>query len=132
MAYKGGDESFFGVGVPYISFATGYTPEELERLNWASLSPWLHSEEDTINKIDKKLLKKHLRFFAILILRLCNSEIVPYNLSDLVGAMKSHIETLKELSEAVKTMDLNPLILRVEELERSVQTLEKKIGSPMQ
>ncbi len=26
MPYKGGDQSFFGVGVPYICFATGYTP----------------------------------------------------------------------------------------------------------
>jgi len=125
MAYKGGDESFFGVGVPYFGFSTGYTPEELRRLNWASLSPWLHSEEDTMDKIDKKLYEKHLRFFAILILRLCNSDLVPYNLSDLAGTLKSHLESLNKLSENIKSIELNSLIGKVGQLESSVQTLDE-------
>ncbi|NIO48510.1 MAG: M28 family peptidase [Candidatus Aminicenantes bacterium] len=121
QAYKGGDESFFGIGVPYIGFSTGYTPEELEKLNWASLSPWLHSEADTIDKIDKNLYEKHLHFFAIMILRLCNSEIVPYNLSDLGGAFRSHLESLKKLSKGIKSTELNSLIAKAKEFDRSVQ-----------
>jgi len=125
MAYKGGDESFLGVGVPYIGFSTGYTPEELKKLNWASLSPWLHSEADTLDKIDKKLFERHLHFFAIMILRLCNSEIVPYNLSDLVEVTNSHLESLKRLSEDIESIELNSLMEKVEQLERSVQTLSE-------
>ncbi|MDH5405391.1 MAG: M28 family metallopeptidase [Candidatus Aminicenantes bacterium] len=125
MAYKGGDESFLGVGVPYIGFSTGYTPEELERLNWASLSPWLHSEADTLDKIDKKLYEKHLHFFAVLITRLCNSEMVPYDLSALVGVSKSHVESLKELSEGIKPIELNSLMAKVQQLESAVQSLNK-------
>ncbi|MFB0517701.1 MAG: hypothetical protein ACETWC_00295 [Acidobacteriota bacterium] len=125
MAYKGGDESFLGVGVPYIGFSAGYTPEELERLNWASLSPWLHSEADTLDKIDKKLYEKHLHFFAVLITRLCNSEMVPYDLSALVGAAKSHLESLKELSEGIKPIELNSLMVKVEQLERAINALNK-------
>ncbi len=125
QAYKGGDESFLGIGVPYIGFSTGYTPEELEKLNWASLSPWLHSEADTIDKIDKKLYEKHLHFFAAMILRLCNSELVPYNLSDLGGTLKFHLESLKKISKGIKTTELNSLIAKADELERLVQNFNK-------
>ena len=124
-AYKGGDESFLGVGVPYIGFSTGYTPEELKRLNWASLSPWLHSEADTIDKIDKELFEKHLHFFAVLIFRLCNSEMVPYNLLHLVEVMKSQLESLKKSAENIKSIELKSLLAKVEQLDGSVQGLNK-------
>jgi len=125
LPYKGGDQSFFGVGVPYISFATGYTPEELERLNWASLSPWLHSEADTLDKIDKELLARHLHFFATLILRLCNSEMIPYNLLEPVGLLRSHLETLKKLSEGIPSIELDRLVGQVEQLDKAVRALEQ-------
>lgn len=122
MPYKGGDQSFFGVGVPYINFATGYTPQELERLNWASLSPWLHSEADTLDKIDPALYERHLHFFAILTLRLCNAEVIPYHLSEPIGLLKAQLETLKGLSEAI---ELDSLIAKVEQLEEAVQALNR-------
>jgi len=124
-AYKGGDQSFFGVGVPYIGFATGYTREELERLNWASLSPWLHSEADTIDKVDKKLFERHLHLFATLVLRLCNSEMIPYDLSQPVGLLKSHLESLKNLSRDIESIELDSLTEKVEQLDKSVQTLNE-------
>lgn len=126
MAYKGGDQSFFGVGVPYIGFATGYTPEELKRLNWASLSPWLHSEADTIDKIDKNLYEKHLRFFASLIVQLCNSELIPYNLNDITSVLNSHLDSLKELSEDLPQIHFNSLIEKAALLEKTVQSFHSK------
>ncbi|MFQ5720932.1 MAG: hypothetical protein ACE5GI_00375 [Candidatus Aminicenantales bacterium] len=123
QAYKGGDEYFLGIGVPYIGFATGYTQEELERLNWASLSPWLHSEADTVDKIDKKLFEKHLHFFAVLILRLCNSEVIPYNLSDLAAVLKSSLESLKKLSAGKKLIDWVSLIDKATKLEQAAEVL---------
>lgn len=123
QVYKGGDESFLGVGVPYIGFATGYTPQELKRLNWASLSPWLHSEADTIDKIDKKLLEQHLHFFGALIYQLCNSEIVPYNLLELTDAVASHIKFLQKFAEDIESIELENLIGKIERLEKSVKAL---------
>jgi len=125
MVYKGGDESFLGIGVPYIGFSTGYTPEELKKLNWASLSPWLHSEADTLDKIDKELYGRHLHFFATLIFRLCSSEMVPYNLMDLAEELKSHLESLKKLSKEIKSIELDNLIGKVELLEKSILTFKK-------
>ncbi len=125
LPYKGGDQSFFGVGVPYISFATGYTPQELERLNQASLSPWLHTEADTLDKIDRELYETHLHFFARLILRLCNTDVIPYDLSAPVGLLKSHLQALKELSAGIETIEWDSLIGKAEQLETSVQALSR-------
>jgi hypothetical protein len=123
MPYKGGDQSFFGVGVPYISFATGYTPEELEQLNWAFLSPWLHTEADTLDKVDKELYDKHLHFFATLVLRLCNSELIPYDLSQPVALLTSHLEALKEMASDVEALDLDGLIEKTGRLRMAVDAL---------
>jgi len=124
VPYKGGDQSFFGVGVPYISFATGYTPEELERLNWASLSPWLHSEADTLDKVDRALYDRHLHFFASLVVRLCNAAVIPYNLLEPVGLCKAHLQSLHELSGGNASLGLDALIGQAEQLEGSVHRLE--------
>ena len=120
MPYKGGDQSFFGVGVPYISFATGYTQEELERLNWAFLSPWLHTEADTLDKVDKDLYDKHLDFFGTLVLRLCHTERVPYDLSNSVAMLKSQLEALRELAADAEAIDLEGLIECAGRLEMAV------------
>jgi len=123
MPYKGGDQSFFGVGVPYISFATGYTPEELERLNWAFLSPWLHTEADTLDKVDRQLYGTHLDFFGTLILRLDNAQVIPYDLSEPAARLKSDLQALAELAAGVEAVSLDGLIARTEELAAAVEAL---------
>ncbi len=123
MPYKGGDQSFFGVGVPYITFATGYTPEELERLNWAFLSPWLHTEADTLDKVDRQLYDTHLDFFATLILRLDNAEAIPYDLSEPVARIRADLQALQELAPGAKGVNVDGLIDKADELERAVQAL---------
>ncbi len=125
LPYKGGDQSFFGVGVPYISFATGYTPEELERLSWASLSPWIHSEADTLDKIDRELYETHVDFFATLIVRLCNAKVIPYDLLETVALVTSHLNTLKELADGIPSIELDSLISRAGQLKVAVQRLNE-------
>jgi hypothetical protein len=123
--YKGGDQSFFGVGVPYISFATGYTPEELERLNWASLSPWLHTEADTLDKVDRELFDQHLHFFATLVTRLCNTQIVPYDLSGLVGDIASQLDALQEMSAGMGLAQVDSLAAKARQLEEAAQRYQE-------
>ncbi|MDD6043091.1 MAG: M28 family peptidase [Eubacteriaceae bacterium] len=89
QAYKGGgDSSFFGVGVPYCSFATEYTQERLEELNYAFYSPWLHTPNDTIDKIDRDLLMKHAEYFTYVMEKLANSEQVEYDMKALAEDVK--------------------------------------------
>jgi hypothetical protein len=121
-AYKGGDESFFGIGIPYISFYTGYTPEKLRELNWASLSPWLHSEADTIDKIDKDLFSKHMIFYASLIFRLCNALVIPYNFTLVADKL---IKDLKELNILEGKLSLTDLIEKAEQLKEVAEKLNE-------
>jgi hypothetical protein len=123
MPYKGGDQSFFGVGVPYTSFATGYTPEELERLNWAFLSPWLHTEADTLDKVDKQLYDRHLHFFATFILRLCNADAIPYDLTKPIALLQSQLEELKSLATGIEVVEFDSLLDKAAQLEAAVQAL---------
>lgn len=97
-AHKGGgDSSFFGTGVPYIHFATEYTEEKLMELNYAFYSPWLHSNDDTVDKIDKGLYKKHMNFFASLAVDLCNKDIIPYEFDSVADDIRNKIIELKKL-----------------------------------
>ena len=109
--------------MPDITFATGYTPEELGRLNWAFLSPWLHTEADTLDKVDKGLYGTHLDFFAALVTRLNRAEAIPYDLSEPVARLSSGLQALAELAEGVQGVTLDSLIGRAEELAAAVQAL---------
>jgi len=94
-AYKGGgDSSFFGVGAPYINFATEYTEEMLKELNYAFYSPWLHSDSDTTDKIDRKLYIKHSEYFCHLLYQLVNRDIIPYDPVDLADDVLRQYEKL--------------------------------------
>lgn len=98
-AYKGGgDSSFFGVGVPYCSFATEYTEEKLVELNYAFYSPWLHSDSDTIDKLDRDLLLGHGKYFAYIIEGMVNADRVPYDLKALADDTREQWSQIKVLS----------------------------------
>ncbi|MEM3699418.1 MAG: M28 family peptidase [Candidatus Bathyarchaeia archaeon] len=121
-AYKGGDESFFGIGIPYLSFYTGYTSEKLKELNWASLSPWIHSEADTLDKIDKELFSKHLLFYTLLILRLCNALVIPYNF---VLVADKLMQDLKELNKLERRLNFSDLIKKTEKLKKVAEKMNE-------
>jgi hypothetical protein len=121
--YKGGDQSFFGIGVPYAGFYTRYTPEKLKEYNNAFLSPWLHTPSDTIDKIDKKLYSKHLKFFTVLVANLCNVPLVPYNLVAVAEKLIGDLEKLKSLNKENSVLDLDFLIHRAQNLKAMVVQL---------
>ena len=96
-AYKGGgDSSFFGLGVPYISFATEYTDEELERLNYAVYGPWLHTDYDTVDKVDFDIYHQTMIYFTHLVTSLATAERIPYALLDFVSEIKTGLTQLTD------------------------------------
>lgn len=104
-AYKGGgDSSFFGIGVPYISFATEYTEAKLKELNYAFYSPWLHSDSDTIDKIDRDLLAGHGCYFLYLLEQLVSSPLVPYDLSALAEDIEGQWKAICAGAGRAKTL----------------------------
>jgi hypothetical protein len=99
-AHKGGgDSSFFGIGIPYVAIATEYSEDELKELNYAFYSPWLHTEEDTVDKIDPELYKKHAEIFLACILRLSHLEEIPYNIEKLLQTLINDLNSLSQWDE---------------------------------
>lgn len=131
-AYKGGDASFFGVGVPYVSFYTGYTQQELKRLNYASLSPWLHSEADTIDRIDRALFGKHLGFFALLVTDLCNATVLPYDVVSLADRLCCDISQLEELAGTRFAAGTGGLLEKARHLREDLKKLNLQREPPVE
>ncbi|NLN49411.1 MAG: M28 family peptidase, partial [Clostridiales bacterium] len=125
-AYKGGgDSSFFGIGVPYISFATEYTEEKLKELNYAFYSPWLHSDEDTIDKIDKELYVKHCEVFTTLLLRLCNCDTVPYSLMEIAKEVKEKVEVIVKTGSKETIDELAAIVSISRDFQKAAEEFSK-------
>jgi len=126
--YKGGDASFLGVGVPYAFVYTTYTEEELRtKLNWASLSPWLHSEEDTVDKIDKELFEKHLKLYALALLKLCNAEIIPYNAGAVVDRLIEDLKAVNMIGDERLVSDVIDLAEKLREYAEELHGYKQKL-----
>lgn len=121
QAYKGGgDSSFFGIGVPYISFATEYTEEVLKELNYAFYSPWLHTPDDTVDKIDPVLMEKHVEYFMYILEKLVNAEFVPYAMDDLGEDVRSQWEKVMARSGKAEEL-LKPVDAKAAEYEEAMK-----------
>lgn len=122
-AYKGGgDSSFFGVGVPYCSFATEYTEDKLKELNYAFYSPWLHTDDDTTDKVDENLMKKHVEYFLYVAEKMINDDFVPYNLKDLADDVEGQWREIIDSAGKAEGM-LQPYSAKVEEYVKSLYRL---------
>jgi hypothetical protein len=130
--YKGGDASFFGVGIPYIFVYTGYTEEDLKKLNYASLSPWIHSEEDTLDKIDKDLFEKHLKFYAILTTRLATIEILPYNVIQVVDKLIEDLRNLDKICSEIRVDDIIELAEKLKMLIIELDNYKEKVQNKLE
>jgi hypothetical protein len=75
--------------------------------------------------VDRGLYDRHLHFFATLVLRLCNTERVPYDLSQPVALLASHLEALVELASGVKAIDLDGLLKKTGRLETAIGALPR-------
>lgn len=130
-AYKGGgDSSFFGIGVPYCSFATEYTEDKLKELNYAFYSPWLHSDSDTIDKLDRDLLLGHAKYFAYIIDGMANGGRVPYNLEALAEDAEKQWAEIRERAGrgAALIEDLGPIAKAYGQALRKLWSMREKEG----
>ena len=119
-----GDSSFFGVGVPHIHFATEFTPEKLKQLNFAFYGPSLHTEKDTIDKIDRELYQRHADFFLALTLDLVFTEVVPYDFTERLRQLHAGLCYLADESEPIYSGKIEPLVRIAEQLIQTYQTVE--------
>jgi hypothetical protein len=128
LPLKIGDNSFLGIGIPYVfTFAT-YAEDELERLGGALFGWWYHSEEDTLDKIDKNLLELQAQLYLKYILKLSTETIIPFDFEPYIDILISEtLEVNKIFSKRLDTSFLNELLNKIKSLKVKINEFNKAI-----
>ena len=96
LPLKIGDNSFLGIGIPYIFTFTTYTQRELEELGNAIFGWWYHSEEDTLDKLDEELLSLQADLYFEYVYRLANGPIIPWDYEFFVKYVIQEFNLIKQ------------------------------------
>lgn len=91
---KGGDASFFGLGVPMLYGMGAFTEAELHDTADANLGWWHHSLACTIDKVDFGWMQPHLRVYAAWLWELCTAPILPFEFTAVTHQFATRLEEL--------------------------------------
>ena len=100
-AVKNGDASFFGLGVPMLAAQGAFTEEELKMTALANLGWWLHSIENTIDKLDFTYMQDHLQVYAGYLWELCTAVVLPFEFTDVADQFIDRLDQLQPGAEAL-------------------------------
>jgi len=119
---KGGDASFFGLGVPMIYGMGAFTVAELHATADANMGWWHHSMECTIDKVDFQWMDAHLRVYAAWLWELCTAAILPF---DFLAVAQQFAVRLEELDRnpAAGVLGLGDVAKRARDLEQRIARL---------
>jgi hypothetical protein len=125
---KGGDASFFGLGVPMLYGMGAFTQEELHATADANLGWWHHSLACTIDKVDFAWMQPHLRVYAAWLWELCTAAILPFDFTAVTQQFATRLEELatRDRDDALR---LSVVAGRCRELERAVTRLDALAGA---
>jgi hypothetical protein len=118
---KGGDASFFGLGVPMLYGMGGFTEAELHATADANLGWWHHSIECTLDKVDFTWMQDHLRVYAAWLWELCTAPILPF---EFTAVTQQFALRLRELAAQPRAASL-----ALAEVGAGAQELERRVGA---
>jgi hypothetical protein len=72
-----GDQSFLGIGVPSIAGRFSHTPEQVMAWNGATLGWWNHTDQDTLDKVDRALVARELPVWGAYLAGLAGAAVLP-------------------------------------------------------
>ena len=121
---KNGDSSFFGVGLACIAGEMSYTDEEIQRTALATLGWWHHSVENTIDKLDKGLLARHLRVYANWMYGLLTRPILPNEYSPLANRFVARLSDLAKYD--VPNIDMQSTVERARDFQELAGQLDEQ------
>jgi hypothetical protein len=91
---KIGDTSFFGAGVPSIASRSAFTKAEVKAMGDGNLGWWHHTDENTLERLDKDLLQTHLKVYAGYLWGLLTLPVLPTRFTPTVRQMVDRVEAL--------------------------------------
>jgi hypothetical protein len=124
---RGGDESFWGVGIPSMFGAISHQYPSADKDKYVyHLGWWWHTTHDTIDKIDENNLNRDTRVFAYTLLKLLTSRVAPLDYSAYAAAFIKELSALKLDERAFSTV---PLMKAATDLEKNSAALRKLASS---
>ena len=135
---RAGDQSFWGVGIPSVFMSLSRVPAEtapeLSRTMGSltgrkkSGQAWFwHTEYDTLDKIDLDVLELDTKVYLATILRLTNSDLLPFDFVATVNELLEALEGYRATSG--DAVDLGPVIDRANDLRSSLERLNQRISA---
>lgn len=125
---KTADMSMFGIGVPSCYSWMYHTPEERKAWNNAILGLPYHSEEDTIEHIDKEVMKQGARADAAVIFDMAMREVLPQNFTVTAKEILKRIEEMQKMvahqPEAIEELELDKAANMAKEFLKKAEALE--------
>ena len=123
---KGGDASFFGLGIPMLYGMGSFTEAELHATADANLGWWHHSAECTIDKVDFHWMQSHLRVYAAWLWELCTAPILPF---DFTAVAEQFADRLGALSAkpGVQALDLATVAEAAREFQERAKHLDERV-----
>ena len=117
--------TFYGAGVPSAAFMSEYDEETLKELNYTFNGPWLHTNDDTIDKIDKELYARHFEYFSHVLYQLANRDILPYDVESIAEDVMRRFGELGEIAgeSAAIIESLRPLVDDYHDAAKAIQRM---------
>ena len=123
---RAGDYSFYGPGLPSMFMLMGNRPkDERFAVGGSGLGWWWHTEYDTLEWADKDVLAQDTKIYALAILRVVQSIVLPYRHTPVADEM---METLRSIdAEVAGRFDFKPVFAALEELRMAAQAADAAI-----
>lgn len=121
---RAGDQSFWGHGVPSLFMLLSEQAKKPtgER---GGHSPWWHTPEDTVDKVDVDFLVRDAKVYALACYRLCAAAILPF---DYRAAIEEILADARNLEAAAKGhVDLSPVTARLAELAEPAAVISDRL-----
>jgi len=130
-AMRSSDQSFYGIGIPSIAINSEIPEGSPLRGTWIGGSGggwWWHTENDTIDKADKRILLRDLRMETLVILRSANCNILPFDFSIVAEEYRKAIIEL-QTKVPVETFKLDSVINKTKDLKTISDALNSALTS---
>ena len=117
---RGADQSFWGAGIPFHFYSRSVCrPEEKQTATPGPGTPWWHTPEDTLDKVDREVLARDARMFFLSAYRMAAQRRLPFALEEYFGQT---VKTLADCAENCdKAFDFAPVLERMDALWSAVR-----------
>ena len=115
---RAGDYSFYGPGLPSMFMLMGNQPvDQRYDVGGSGLGWWWHTEYDTVERADPAVLAQDTRIYALSILRVIQSAVLPYHHTAVAQELREALDDIER--EVAGRFDLGAVFAALDDLARA-------------